>query len=189
MKSSQFSTPNSQLSKAFGLLEVLISTGILVMIMGAAIFAGRMAIRNNIIANQRAQAYNLVRQDLENIRVVRDSTWIDQSVNNWYEPFKNFINDGQPHSITFEDGEFVFDKQYIQDISLDQTKFTREIYFNSVTDYDFNTELRKLANSNNINTNDVKSIIITKVVVSWNSYGQKYSVTGAVNLSDWKPQN
>ena len=186
MQNSKFKIQN--LKSGFGLLEVLISVGILVMVMGAAIFAGRISVRNNLIANQRAQAYNLVRQDLEVARTIRDSTWIDENLNNWDDPFATYINDGKTHAISFVNKEWVFDVDGSKEINLDGTKFSKAISFNKIEDDDLNKELRILASSENINTLDVTSIIIVKAVVSWQSYGKTYSVTGAINLAGWKPQ-
>lgn len=175
----------SSYSKAFGLLEVLISAGILIMVLGSVVFTSRVSLKNNLIANQRAQAYNLVRGDLEILRSMRDSTWIDQIVNEWNEPFKLYINDNQKHHLDWQNDHWQINPDSIED-PLDGTKFTKELTVTNVND-SLNSELRALADNPELNQ-DNSSLIIIKSTVKWVSNGKTYSVTGSVNLTDWKIQ-
>lgn len=175
-------------NQGFGLLEVVISIGILAMVMGAAVYAGRISLRNNIIANQRSQAYNLVRENLEIIRQMRDSTWVDKSINDWFTPFKDIGFDGKTnHNLSFSNNKWEIRQGDNEATILDGTKFYKKVYFNR-PDASLNNQLKNLTNSENFNTVDNPVMISIKSVVSWQAYGKEYSVTGAINLTDWKPQ-
>ncbi|EKD56542.1 MAG: hypothetical protein ACD_58C00151G0004 [uncultured bacterium] len=172
----------------FGLLEVVISIGILAMVMGAAVYAGRVSLRNNIIANQRSQAYNLVRENLEIIRQMRDSTWVDKSVNDWFTPFKNANFDGETnHNLAFSNNIWELRQGDGALKNLDGTLFSQKIYFKSI-DSALNNQFGVLTNSQNFNTVDNPVIINVQSQITWQAYGKEYSVTGAINLTDWKPQ-
>lgn len=176
-----------KVNKGFGLLEVVISIGILAVVMSGAVYAGRISLRNNIIANQRSQAYNLVRENLEIVRQMRDSTWIDKSVNSWNTPFANVDYNGSSHYLTFADGKWYVQQGDEEAKNLDGSNFYQKVYFNKI-DSTLNDQMKTLVNSQNFNTVDNEVMINIKVVVSWQAYGKEYSVTGAVNLTDWKPQ-
>ena len=182
---------NLKFTKAFGLLEVVISVGILASVLGAAIYANRIMVRNNIIANQRSQAYNLVRGNLEVLRQMRDSTWVDGVQNNWDSYFKDAISsDGQPYHVEFADRQWsIFSGGETNSNELfEGTIFTQEIKFSKVSD-PLTEKLQEIGQSTSLNSEDNQSVVVATSVVSWDSYGREYSVTGSVNLTDWKPQN
>lgn len=172
---------------AFGLLEVVISIGILVIVMSATVFTNRLAVRGSIIANQRAQAYNLVRQNLELLRVMRDSIWVDKIVNEWNTPFSNAtFGDNNSYYLVFFQEKWQL-KSGSQMKNLDGSNFTEKISFNQVEE-NLTKELQTIAGSTNLNSVQNPNIINAQVVVSWQSYGQNHSVTGSIQLTDWKPQ-
>lgn len=62
--------------KGFGVLEVMISSGIIVIILIALTTASRAALNGNIQNQMRAQAIFLAQEGLEAVREARDSGWI-----------------------------------------------------------------------------------------------------------------
>jgi prepilin-type N-terminal cleavage/methylation domain-containing protein len=178
---------NLKLSRGFGLLEVLISVSILTSVMAAAVYAGRISIRNNIIANQRSQAYNLVRQNLEVIRQMRDTTWVDGISNEWNSPFSSVSFDGaKKYHLNFD--SLTIELNDVEK-NLDGTKFSENIvFYNNNADGKLDAELRQLAGSDYVNITNFQSILGAKSTISWFSYNKQYSVSGAINLTDWKPQ-
>ena len=63
--------------KGFGLIEVLISAAILIVILGALVAIGRMALTNIRVSQERAQATYLAQEGLEVARQIRDTNWVD----------------------------------------------------------------------------------------------------------------
>lgn len=74
------------------IIEVLIAGGVLVMILGSAITLNRSIVRNQILSQDRTQAQALAAEASEIIRNLRDSTFIDQTVNqyNYFLPASCF---------------------------------------------------------------------------------------------------
>lgn len=174
---------NSKLkSKGFGLLEVVICLGIISMVATAALVVGRLGVRMILVANQRAQAYNLARADLEGFRVLRDSTWIDNINNNWNDSFSSAIDNGE-YNLSFNksSNSWLLQKGS-ENVNLDGVKFNKKIVILS-TSNSFNQLLQNSAEIINTNGN---SLVIVQSIVSWDSYGKKYSVISSFNLSDWK---
>lgn len=70
--------------QGFGLLEVVIASGILAMVVGAATSLIRSSLRRTILASDRTVAMNLAQASIEQLRSARDSTFIDQNpATNW----------------------------------------------------------------------------------------------------------
>ena len=65
--------------EAFGLLEVIVMGGIVVMILAALTMAGRAAMKMSQTAEKRGQAIYLAQEGLEIIRQGRDTRWIDDN--------------------------------------------------------------------------------------------------------------
>lgn len=69
--------------KGFGILEVLISSVIIMIILGALVFIGRSAMANSEYIQERAQAIYLAQEGLELVRQIRDTNWIDGTNTAW----------------------------------------------------------------------------------------------------------
>ena len=67
--------------KGFGLLEVLISTVIVIMMMSALVMIGKKSLSNTVYVQQRAQAIYLSQEGLEIIKQMRDTNWVDGKSN------------------------------------------------------------------------------------------------------------
>ena len=67
-----------QYQRGFGILEVLITAVLLIIITGSVIGLNRLIVRNNIVSVERTQAYNLLRQEIENVITTRNANWEDK---------------------------------------------------------------------------------------------------------------
>lgn len=77
--------------KGFGLLEVLVSSTIIIIVIGTVVSIGSASMKNNEYLQQRAQAIYIAQLGIERVRFMRDSNWIDgRSDTNW----KTLICDG-----------------------------------------------------------------------------------------------
>ncbi len=70
--------------RGFGLLEVVLATGILSLVVGASTALIRGSLRRTALAADRAIAMNLAQESIEQLRSARDSTYIDNDpATNW----------------------------------------------------------------------------------------------------------
>ncbi len=69
--------------QGFGLLEVVISSVILVTIVGAVVALGAASVRGGLTASDKTMAYNLVQEGLEKVRALRDKSETDGVNNSW----------------------------------------------------------------------------------------------------------
>lgn len=83
---------HNKTNQGFGLIEVLISAAILIVILGALVAIGRMALANIRISQERAQATYLAQEGLEVARQIRDTNWVD-GLNN--TQWNSFIYNGE----------------------------------------------------------------------------------------------
>ncbi|MCX6808509.1 MAG: hypothetical protein NTW50_02485 [Candidatus Berkelbacteria bacterium] len=80
MKNSRLQT-----KKAFGLLEVLISAGIIVVILGAMTVAARQSMKQTQSLQNRAQALYLAQEAIESLRQMRDTNWLNNTGDNGWD--------------------------------------------------------------------------------------------------------
>ena len=180
----QFNNDMSLSRRGFGLLEVLLASGILIMVIGAIVGLGRAAVRNNLISLQRAQAYNLARETVEIIRANRDTKWIDKQINDWNDDISSIgrtcIIDSYDINCASSDPE---------EIDLDKTVFKRNFSINKINN-ESNKELAKQTSGEFIdkdtnNNNAISTEITVKVV--WDSYGKERKIEVPIELTNWKP--
>lgn len=71
----------------FGLLEVVISAGILATVIGASVGLMNSSLHRASLAADRATAMNLAQEAVELVRAARDTTYRDGLSNDWTAPF------------------------------------------------------------------------------------------------------
>lgn len=155
----------------FGLLEVLISAGILVIVTGGIIGLGNISVKNSVLAADRTKAYNLAREYAEKVKQVRDTRWIDGSSTAWNNQF-----DGDYHFVA--NGTTLIPGSITEPI--DGVEYTRVVTF-TAPDKTVTDNLK----ANGI-TDPSAWMVKANVNVSWNEYGQDWSVNLPVELTDWK---
>lgn len=63
--------------RGFGLIETLIAVSVLALVLGVSVMLGTVMLRNTALATQMVQATNLAREQLEEVRGIRDTIWIN----------------------------------------------------------------------------------------------------------------
>lgn len=124
--------------RGFGLLEVVLASGVLAMVVGAAVGLVRSSLRRTVIGLERTVAMNLAQEPIEQLRSARDSVHIDGRVNTWTDGWgaagttscTGSIVDTQP-ACSFR---VSYDSQGwrvqggIEEIVVDGQAFQREVY-------------------------------------------------------------
>lgn len=170
----------------FGLIEVVVAVSIMIIILGAVAVLQKNAIRNSVIAAERTQAYNLVREGIEAVRAIRDSKWIDQTAEPWN---KNFTTASE-FDVEMEIEKWILQPAPLEEIPLDKQKFLRKIFFENIADSQVIGQLKAMAGLAYADKTAewwADYAIKMTVVVSWNSYGKNYQITSYEYLTDWKP--
>ena len=172
-----------QYKRGFGLLEVVVAAGILIMVISGVAMLGKMSVKSSVISLDRVQAYNLAEEGAELVRQIRDTNWLANPNRSWsagldisaapYSLRKNVDNSWSLLSYSAND-----------DITMDNKTYKREIFIENPTgDVDSKLSLYdpSLANSNG------EILRKIRVVVSWEEYGQTSSTEDVTYLTDWKP--
>jgi len=109
-----------KLKSAFGLVEVIISSTIIMIILGSIIFLSRNIISNAQFSAERFQALQIAQRDIEKIRQRRDSNYIDENPGSKWNSFSS-IADGFAPPLTGTNNFYVLvtdgDINYIDPIS------------------------------------------------------------------------
>ncbi len=207
LKTTKYYSKSNFSKKGFGILEVLISAGILIIVIGGVLALERSAIKSNILSQEKTQAFNLSREGVELVRANRDTKWIDEKVNDWNEKFDL----GENQEIAY----FVIDcardcdlfpasSGQKENIKVSKTDFSRQIQVKRIPNT-FNqtlkdkTKVTEIDSAGNVvpygsgtpiydmNNNDNRILTELISVVTWSSGGKEYQEEISFILTDWKP--
>ncbi len=180
----KYNSNNRPVKNGFGLLEVLISSAILILVSGAVISLNNISVKNTVVASERTQAYNLAREWKEQLKQIRDTYVNDENSTTCFSislagsPCSNEIpNDGTYiiNSLT----NTINANSAGEDVALDNIVFTRAITFKNPPDV-----LPSLTDANpNISLSD--QVREADIIVSWTEYGKPWSITVPVLLTNW----
>jgi prepilin-type N-terminal cleavage/methylation domain-containing protein len=165
--------------RGFGLLEVVIASGILAMVVGAATSLIRSSLRRTALAADRSAAMNLAQEGIEQVRSARDSLYIDQQPNSFEEilPINGLehCDDDIAHPtcghlehFTFQPGSGWIIKEGKEPIL--NTIYTREVYITAPTTFG--------------SPDDSKLIRKIHVIVRWDNDNQ--AVESETYLTNWR---
>lgn len=196
MGAALLSTRQRRAERGFGLLEVVLSAGILATVIGAAVGLMNASLRRSTLASQRATAMNLAQEGVELVRVARDTTYVDRISNPW-TAFLPPVTDTSSFALVFRPGETggccVWTMQKtsaqsalpetvitdgVESITLDGTVYTREVFVTVPAAYSRQSGLDSSVASEDI----VRQV---RVVVRWGS-GPSEQVTSQILLTDWR---
>lgn len=175
----------------FGLIEVLISSAILALVLGATIGLTNNSLRRAENSSSRAVAINLAQEAVELVRVARDSTYIDQLLiseqpNQWIDIFSSLPNnesDPLKLELTAIDGEnFWRLTPGTENISINNQDFRRELYLTSAG-IDYITLSRINIDPGAVSDRDL--IRKLKVVVIWGGKASE-RVESIIYLTNWR---
>lgn len=166
--------------RGFGLLEVVIATGIISLVLGSVLGLLNSTVRKADTAARRTTAMHLAQQSLEEARALRDSAAIDKRNKRWTDQFStgkgvfSRNNDGQGFGWTFNIGS------NDEPITLaDGVTYTRTVEVLSLPDT-YASQIGMSENESNALGRQVS------VVVSWGN-GVGESVQASTYLTDWRP--
>jgi type II secretory pathway pseudopilin PulG len=200
----QQSSPETTSRQAFGLVETLIAVAILSLVLLVSVTLGSMVLRSMTLRAQTVQATNLARQKLEEVRNIRDNTWLGNRGQNipwnyWGGPGDGkqvSIGSGTDYTVKYDSDTGYYLNQAISasdgDVSLaygsDNVKYNCKIHILTAGVGDFTDSNGNKININGSGTNPVTKIYQVESIVSWDSYGGNNSVVLRTYLSDWLPQ-
>lgn len=185
---------NKNNKKGFGLLEVLVSSSIIILVLGSVVFVGRQALANSTYSQQRAEAIFLAQEGLESVRQIRDTNWIDgsnktewddlsydnnaytalagQLSDNYTLKYFNNVNVKQRYLLTKEPSE--------ETIRLDNQDYVRII--------NIATPEGTILPGNGTNDvhKDINALKVT-VTVKWNFGGIDRTTNVSEVLTNWRP--
>ncbi|MCL5795266.1 MAG: hypothetical protein M1338_02825 [Patescibacteria group bacterium] len=177
-----FSRRYQNTKNGFGLLEVLISSAILILVSGAVIGLNNISVKNTVVASERTQAYNLARQWKELLKETRDTYVNDKNGNTC---FSQNLNPACTNQIP-SSGPYVFNSNNEleantvgEETELNGVTFKRIIDFISPPDV-----IPSLAdaNPNIVLADQVREAIIT---VTWIEYNKNWSIEVPMLLTNW----
>jgi len=190
--------------QGFGLVETLIAVTILALVLLVSVTLGSMVLRSMTLRAQTVQATNLARLKLEEVRSVRDNTWLGGrgNVTNWDDwggPIPSRINFGTGYVYTVKKDSSQL--PYLSVGSSDGDPVLLSFGQNSTIQYNSKINVN-LANIDKVDNGsgtkiDLNSgttagspikILQIKSEVTWNSYGTTNTVTLNTYLSDWLPK-
>ncbi len=185
--------PRRSAASGFGLLEVLISTGILAMIVGAAVTLATSSLKNSILGTNRTVASQLAQEGIELARQMRDTSYIDGgalgTANSWTSYFDLAKCSGPTAACQLKQDPnkrwmFVLGAEVIDVVGgasdATTTAFTRSLRVEPVD------ALSILVPSNAGGEGEPLALKITSTV-SWQDHGRTPTAVSATVLTDWRP--
>ena len=168
-------------NRGFGLLEVVVAAGILIIVIGASTALSRMAVRTTVISLDRIQAYDLSQQAMEEVRTIRDTNWLAHD--NWNTGLELAAGNQKrgPLYLKYQSNQKKWSlTNGDEKITLNNIEYTRTIYIDKA-DNEINNSLSRVGIDNSTSNNVIKII----VNVSWQEYGQTWSNEAVTYLSNW----
>lgn len=180
----------------FGLLEVVLSAGILATVVGASVGLLNASLHRAGLAGERSQAMNLAQEGIELVRALRDTSYVDKVSNEWTAFFPP-SNDSGSYGLVFNCGtdqscSWTLAKDAVQSaltgtqieagketIVLDGVSFVRTI---TVTVPDNYVDQAGLGSLGLTETEVIRKVTVD---VIWGS-GPGQSVQSIVYLTNWR---
>lgn len=173
-------TQRTHTMRGFGLLEVVIASGILAIVVGAAVGLVRSSLRRTVIGLERTVAMNLAQESIEQLRSARDSIHTDGIVNEWTSGWGDVsceaASNCAPFRVSFVAGRWQVSQTGAEEIEVDGQTYRREVYISVPTGYAANVGLGQSA--------DVDLARKVHVIVRWD--GNAQAVESATFLTNWR---
>ncbi|MBI4032338.1 hypothetical protein HY374_01390 [Candidatus Berkelbacteria bacterium] len=169
----------------FGLLEVVISAGILATVVTASVGLMNQSLKRAVLASERTTAMNLASEALEQVRMLRDSTYVDQKivngqVNQWFD----WTATGDPAATTTYHVDLT-QRMLVpgeETITLDGRAYVRKI---TVTLPDESDDTSYAQTAGLTGVTDTAVIRKVTATVTWGD-GPAQSVESITYLTDWR---
>lgn len=186
-------SPITRRQAGFGLLEVVLSAGILATVLGASVSLMNSSLRRATLSAERTTAMNLAQEGVELVRAARDTALIDQVSNNWntlFDPMNGTGAESDVYGLVYASstsgGTWKLAKtgtsitNGVETIALGGASFERTIAVTSP-----GIDYAKVAGFDAAIT---EKDVIRKVTVTvrWGSKTAKESVTSIIYLTNWQ---
>lgn len=172
--------PVSRSSQGFTLIEVLIASGILVAVAGAVLSAGRASIRSHDLSLERSQASQLMQEDFEIVRQMRDTNDIDGQGSAWNAGLTTGVDEHPVWNPDTQSWQLAPGSETVQVDGTTALTFDRSLRIEPAT------HLATIVDPNHPGTIDPSQVALTvTVTVAWQSQGQNWVETGTTLLTDW----
>jgi type II secretory pathway pseudopilin PulG len=171
--------------RGFGILEVLISSAIIIMVLGTLVTIARSSLINSQYMQERSQAVSLAAEGIETVLQNRDSNYIDGNPSTQW----NMVGSASTAPVSdYYDYTFYIPFDLINNrlrlntsvpaaIIIDGVNYTRKIYFINIANMTTSELLTLPTNYSNSGANG----FIAKVEVTWAGSGGK---SGKVELRE-----
>lgn len=176
--------------RGFGLLEVILASGVLAMVVGAAVGLVRSSLRRTTIGLERSVAMNLAQEPIEQLRSIRDSVYIDGINNTWADSWPSSTQTDCQQLTTQcpvfrvtskSGGGWQVQPGAEPPIGVNGQEFHREVYITTPKDY--------ALNAGTGSTNDAELVRKLHVIVRWECDSQGVcvqAVESATYLTNWR---
>lgn len=108
----------------FGLIEVVVSAGILATVVAASVGLMNQSLKRAVLAGERTTAMGLASEGLEQVRMVRDSTYVDGQVNAWSDWAASEVNQLAAYHVDLTEQKLVAGPETL---TLDGREYVRTI--------------------------------------------------------------
>jgi len=178
-----------QKKEAFGIIEVLIASAIIIVILAALTMTGRATLNSSSYLQERTQALYLAQEGIESVRQMRDTAWIDTDVNTNWGTIANLSGDyAVIYSQTISGFVATGSANTGKNLTVDGTQFTRLLTFSSVGGLipnDTSQSGGSVYASTGVAPPNAKKVTAT---VTWSSVtGGDKSISVSEVLTNWRP--
>ncbi len=161
----------------FGLLEVLLATGLITILIGGAVVLGSVVFRNTQINQHKTQAMYLNQEAIEAIKQIQRTNWVKQ------DPGVNWDDGLNAGTYTLPDNKLanVWElKSYDENkkLTLNNVDFHRKITIENVK------TSQEMVDDSGFRSGDIIKKITAEVL--WEDFGKLQSVKSQTLISDWK---
>jgi type II secretory pathway pseudopilin PulG len=160
----------------FGLLEVLLSSGLIAILIGGAVILGAVVFRTTQVNQHKTQAMYLNQEAIEAVKQIQRSNWVKQDATvSW----NNSLDAGERMLLAKDKGWslLAYNKEGSSKI-LNEVTFYRKITITDVT-----ADKNLITDSNYRSSNIIKKL---ESEVTWDDFGKTYSTKIQTLVSDWK---
>lgn len=174
----------SKFSKGFGILEVLISSAIIIVVLGTLVFIAQSSLTNAAYMQERAQAVSLAAEAIETVRQNRDSNYIDlDSTTKWNTVGSgsnadvfSLLSSPSTNNVFYIPFDFISRRLRLNNsltlpINIDGVNYTRKIMFYDLSKVGSSELMTKPV----ITTDNSKNGFLVSVQVTWKGSGGKTS--------------
>lgn len=179
----------NQRKQAFGIIEVLISSTIIIIVLAALTMTGRATLNSSSYLQERSEALYLAQEGIESARQIRDTAWIDTSSGTNWGTIASLSGD---RAVIYNPATSGFVTTGAADsgknLTVSGTQFTRIVTFSNVGGLipdDTSQSGGSVYASTGVNPPNAMKVTAT---VTWASVlGSNKSISVSEVLTNWRP--